>query len=300
MAIYDAEGNALSAVYDASGAELEFAYDAEGNVIFQREEPTGIPLRVMSYNVGQWYYGGGSYVPADKDAEYYALQTGMLQRADADVAFFQEFMTTFSGLPRTADSVLSPFFPYRNCRNSGTYFGRGICSKYEITNYTTHSYTNETQRYYDSATINVDDIPITVVVTHLATDSKRYDQVTELIEYLSTLDRFICCGDFNAVYFNGTNVEGGTTEETQDYTGIVVPLLNAGFKLANWSSHGYKYTYSDEPTSTWTGCLDNVVTSPNIIINSVHVDTAKLSDTLTERCDHMPIIADLLVVTESE
>ena len=40
MAVYDANGNVLSAVYDADGSELMNAYDADGSVIYSKAEPT--------------------------------------------------------------------------------------------------------------------------------------------------------------------------------------------------------------------------------------------------------------------
>jgi endonuclease/exonuclease/phosphatase family metal-dependent hydrolase len=297
MAIYDADGNQLFSCYDSDGNSLNYAYDAEGNIIFQKEEPptpVGIPLRVMSYNVGQWYYGSGDNVPASQDAEYYALQNGMIQNANADIACFCEYMNDISKLPRTAQSMLSQYYQYILSQGGGGgYLGRAICSKYLMENWTHHSFSNESSRYYDSATVTVDDIPITVIVTHLnyANESLRLGQLNELIAYFKTLDRFICCGDFNTLDCKSTS--------GANYANMIVPLLNEGFHLANCSSNGFKVTYSDEPTSTWDGCLDNIITSSNIYIDSVHVDTTKLSDNLTERTDHMPLIADLVVLTES-
>lgn len=291
MAIYDINGNELNSAYDINGNELDYAYDIDGNMIFRKELPAGISMTVMSYNVGQWYEGQGDCVPASKDAQYYALDTGMFQRADADALFIQEYLNRFSWLPRTASSVLEPFFQYRNCRQEGTYFGRGICSKYELTNYQTHYYTSDSERYYDSADINVEGVTVTLVVTHLATDNNRFAQIVELIQYLSTLDRFICCGDFNTI-----GISNGHTTDNTDYQNIALPLINAGFNLANWSTHGFMKTYVDS-SNGWWGCLDNIITSSNILITAAHVDDAKEYENLGN-IDHMPIIADLIVVTE--
>lgn len=298
MAIYDANGVQLFNAYDADGNELNYAYDADGNIIFQKEEPptpTGTRIRVMSYNVGQWYWGGGDNVPTSQDAEYYALQNGMIQNANADIACFCEYWNNMSKVPRTAQSMLSQYYPYILSQGGGSgYFGRAICSKYTMSNWEHHSYSNESSRYYDSATVVVDGIPITVVITHLnynaSSASTRIAQVNELITYLSTLDRFICCGDFNTL--DSKTVDG------YDYQNMIVPLLNAGFNLANCSESGFFITYSSSPDGNWTGCLDNIVTSSNITIESVYVDDTKLNDELTERVDHMPLIADLLIATE--
>ena len=286
MAIYDANGEQLYRAYSADGNELGYAYDADGNVIFQKEQPIGTPLRAMTYNVGQWYDGTGSNVPADKDAEYYALQNGMIQSADADLLFLCEYNATFSKAGRTAESMLSQYFKYILSQESSVW-GRAICSKYPLSNWTHHSYSNETRRYYDSAEMTVDGKQITVVVTHLATDAKRNAQVLELISYLSTLNTFICAGDFNPI-----TISNGKTTDADDYTNIIVPLLNAGFNLVNGSTK-FVYTYNDVD---WWGCLDNIVTSPNIQITSSYVDETKLTDSIVdERVDHMPLIAELVI-----
>lgn len=289
MAIYDAEGNQLFSCYDAQGTSLNYAYDAEGNLIFQSGE-TGTHLKVMEYNVGQWYYGSGTNVPADKDQEYYDLQNGMIQRANADVLFICEYWDMFSQAGRTALSMLSQYYPYIETQGgSSGYYGRAICSKYPISNWTHHAYANDANRYYDSVDLTVNGVQITALVTHLSTDSKRNTQINELISYLSSLDRFICAGDYNTL-----TITDSVTTDAGDYTNIITPLLNAGFNCANCSTQ-FLVTYSDDPESPYVGCLDNIVTSSNIDIESAYVDTTKLTDSLTERADHMPLIANLII-----
>lgn len=289
MAIYDADGNQLYACYDADGNSLNSAYDADGTLIFQRDAPV---IKVMTYNVGQWYIGTGTNVPADKDADYYALQNSMIQNADADVLFINEYWDTFSKTGRTALSLLEQYFPYIQTQGgSSGYYGRAICSKYPLGTWEHHSYTNESNRYYDSTTITVSDRQIKLVVTHLEPRdaSKRYAQITELISYLSSLNRFICGGDLNTV-----TITGSVTTEADDYTNIITPLLNAGFNCANNESQ-FLVTYSDEPTGTYVGCLDNIITSANISITDAYVDTTKLTDSIADKTDHMPLIAELAV-----
>lgn len=55
MAVYDADGNRLSAVYDADGNSLQNAYDADGNLIFTR-----------GYQTKQTYLGG--YIEIQPDS----------------------------------------------------------------------------------------------------------------------------------------------------------------------------------------------------------------------------------------
>lgn len=284
--IYDINGNALSAVYDSSGNNLQSAFDINGNLIFSADRPS---IKVMSYNVGQWYYGSGDNVPADKDADYYALQNGMIANANADILCINEYWNTFSKTGRTALSLLSQYYPYIEARNGGSgYFGRAICSKYPISNYTTRAYTAESSRYYDSCTITIEGISITIVVTHLGlTLSNRELEIAQLISFLQTQERFIACGDYNMLDCKTTS--------GADYLAIMEPILNAGFRSANCADFGFIETYSDVPSGTYTGCLDNIVTSANISIISANRDNTKLNDLLTEKTDHMPFIAELSI-----
>lgn len=285
MAIYNIDGIQALRAYRINGESVSSAYDISGEQVFSTAYPL---LKVMTYNVGQWYIGGADNVPADKDAAYYALQNSMIQNANADVLFINEYWKVMSKTGRTALSMLQQYFPYIHEQggNSG-YFGRCICSKYPITQYTVRNYSNEASRYYDSCVISADGVEITLVVTHLATDSKRNTQITELISFLSGLNRFICAGDFNPL-----TISNGTTTEAEDYTNIIVPLLNAGFHCANCSTYDFMYTYND---NTWNGCLDNIVTSSNIQIGSAYVDTTKLTDSIVDKVDHMPLIAELSI-----
>lgn len=282
--IYDKNGNQLQTVYGKDGQPLSAAYSKDGTQIY----PDGpITLKVMTYNVGQWYYGSGDNVPADKDAAYYALQNGMIQAHNPDVLCIQEYWKVFSKTGRTALSMLQQYFPYIHEQggNSG-YFGRCICSKYPISNYTVRTYANESNRYYDSCTITVNGVPITFTNTHLDVNSqdKRDEEIVELIAYLQTQQRFIACGDYNTAIMYADKTRPA-------YIKNIKPYLDAGFHVANCDDFGFLYTASDMPTGTWNGCLDNIITSPNMTFTSVEVDETKRTDGLTENIDHMPLIA---------
>ncbi len=284
MAIYDVNETRVMKAYDLNGDMPSLAYDIEGNLVYTKEP---ITLKAMTYNVGQWWCGTGSNVPAEKDEMYYALQNGMIQNVNADVLFLNEYRDEFSETGRTALSLLEQYYPYIETRSGGKglYIGRAICSKYPLLNYQTHSYNNGNY-YYDSADILVDGIPITIVVTHMPTvEDSRLACIPVLISFLKQKSRFICCGDINTLDCR--------SESGADYTNMIVPLLDAGFNLANCSEFGFLVTYSDTPSGTYVGCLDNIITSPNISINSAHVDTTKLTDDITDRVDHMPLIAEL-------
>lgn len=288
MPVYDLNGNQLAHVYDLDGNELSTAYDIDGNVIYTAESPV---IKVMSYNIGGWYDGQGTNVPASKDQAYYALQSAIFEENNVDVLCMQEYMTQFSST-RTAESVLSPYFQYRNCRQVGTYYGRGICSKYALSDYTVNTYTDNANRYYDKAYINVGGRRIAVFTTHFDPQSfnNRKSEVRQLITALSNEEYFICCGDYNVLTIR-TDSDIPLTE-TDDYVEIVTPLLNEGFHCANWSDNGFIPTLG---RTTPLACIDSIITSSNIDIISAYTDASKVGNPVVEYVDHIPFIATLQI-----
>ncbi len=284
MAVYDKNGNSLLTVYDAEGNVLTQAYDIDGNPLLD-QNPTR--LKVMSYNVGGWYIGDGTYMPASSETAYRNLHVSMIQNADPDILCIQEYRKQFSQSGTQAIDILSPLFPYYEIRqDTTTYYGHAIFSKYPISNYVTHSYTGDSNRYYDSCTVTIDGEELTVVNTHFhPTDaSQRVAEVAQLLPYLETLDTFICCGDYNMIDCK--------TTEGADYIAIIEPILGEGYHSANCTDFGFLETFKNI-TSGWTGCLDNIVTSSDITILQAYVDTTKLTDSISGKIDHMPLIATL-------
>ena len=290
MAIYDASGTQLYSAYDASGTELLNAYDANGNVIFTSDP---LSLKVMTYNVGGWYTGRGYSVPSEWDSEYYALQNGILDEYKPDILCIQEYRDAFTTGGRTALSVLNPYFDYiQTDRGTNDYMGHAVCSKYPIISVTDHRYTNENGRYYMDAVINVNGQQVHVICTHLSTDqAKRKVQAKELFDYVQTLDSFMACGDYNTTYADSTAGE--------EYTDVYLQYINAGYNLANCSEqHGFNYTFFS-PTSLLWRCLDNIITSADIAINSITVDQTKVEHPISEDpnwlIDHLPLIAEVTI-----
>ena len=287
MSIYDKDASSLLLAYDKDGSVIDSAYDIDGSVVYTRTPPLGI--KIMSYNVGGWYIGSGSNVPSNMDTTYYNLQNGMLADNDPDILCLQEYWTNFSST-RKAQSLLEQYFPYIQTQNGySSYFGRAICSKYPITNYTTHTYSNESDRYYDSCTITINDQEYTVVTTHLGLNiSNRSQQISELLSFLSNLNKFIVCGDFNTI--------DCLSSLGADYTVVIRPILNANYNIANCyrDQSTFKVTYSELPNNDTNNLvLDNIITSSDLIIRSVSVDTTKLTDGINEKVDHMPLIAEI-------
>lgn len=254
-------------------------------------------MKVMTYNVGQWYIGNGSNVPSTLDEDFYNLQNGIIERADADILFINEYRDPFSSAGRTAKSVLSPYFPYIEARNkSSGYMGRAICSKYPLSNYITHNFTKgSASYYYDSAEITVGGKTVTLVVLHLMVnpEANRYLQAQELCDYLKTLDSFIAGGDYNT----GISPDYGSDNvNSTAYAHYVKLFTDEGFHSANYNTDGFLITCNDGVDGTGENwMIDNIITSSDISILSAYVDDAKLQDKMGVKTDHMPLIADLLI-----
>lgn len=291
MAVYDADGNVLHAVYDADGNELDFAYNADGNIVYQKAPTT---IKVMQYNVGQWYIGSHDNVPTDKDAEYYALQNGIIESVNVDVLFLEEYTAQFSKAGRTALSMLQSKYPYYHEQTDGTtttVAQRAIYSKYPISNYTVHTFTGG---YYDSCIMNVDGSNILLVVTHLHWNSitERAKEAQLIINLVQNYDRFIVGGDFNTADFSST--------DGADYISVVKPFVDKGYNIANGGAFGFIPTYSDSADgSTWLN-LDEIITSANITIDSVTTDRTKVTDSINDKIDHIPLIAELSITEADE
>lgn len=283
--IYSLNGTPLSSAYNLNGNSTN-AYNLAGEKIF----PDSIELKVMTYNVGGWYIGSGRNVPAAQKAEYLALQTGMIQAADPDVLCIQEYLANFSDDGTSALSMLQELFPYVHAKVSGTYFGRAICSKYPITNYVERTYAQESNRYFDSCTITVNGNAITFINTHLGlTQANRDAEIAQLIQYLNTLNTFICCGDFNTAI-----TDANLTTTSPEYISNVKPFVDAGFRTANFGQFGFMLTCVDRLDGTHY-YLDNEYTSSNITILDAYVDETKLTDLIDDPIDHMPLIATLQI-----
>lgn len=285
--IYDINGNVLSAAYSMDGTPLERAYDTGGNVVFiSGMVPTKSTIKVVSYNVGQWYCGTGSLAPADKAEAYYALQTDIIERINADILFLQEYRSVFGASAPSVIATLCSKYPYicTTGVGSGGYNGRAIVSKYPLSGYTEHTYSAE-RRYYDTATVTVDGHNITLINTHLGLSlALRESEVEELIAYIKSLDsHFILCGDFNMV-------ANATWEEA--YDSIVAPMLAEGWHLANGENGAVTTYYGNEDKPA---ALDNIIS--DLPISDVYTDTTKLTDDISDTIDHVPLVATVELAT---
>lgn len=292
MAVYNKHGVALDAVYNSSGEPLERAYDAHGNVIFESGERT--TLKIMSYNVGQWWTGTGQTVPTAQKSEYYTLQNGTFDSNRPDILFMQEYLNTWCQDGSLASELLNPYFDNQEVTNPQGMIGHSICTNgIVLSNYTSHNFTTNKGNYptYESAEITVDGKSITIVNTH--NDyvlSYQTQEVTDLLAFLANLDSFVLCGDFNI------NL---STEDTTDdqYLNSVKRFLDAGYHVGNCVVDWIP-TYYGTASPTGGKFTDQIVTSADIRIDNIYADTAKLTDGLNDKIDHLPLIVEISFLSE--
>lgn len=288
MSIYSVHGDELLSVYDISGTSLESAFDIGGEIVFTRN----FPLKIMQYNVGQWYVGDHDNVPADKDEVYYALQSGIISQNDPDVLLLEEYTAQFSKAGRTSISMLQSSYPYYHEQTDGTtttVTQRAIYSKYPISNYVTHKF-SDSNYYYDTCTITINGIGILFAVTHLHWNNRTYraQEVQTILSGISEAPYVIIGGDFNTSDCFSTS--------GADYIDVVKPFVDAGYNVGNAGDFGFIDTYSGQSAAPYTFyVLDNIVVSSNIVFESVAADTTKLTDGLNEKVDHLPLVATVIV-----
>jgi len=318
MAIYNISGTALSGCYDVDGNALNAAYDKSGNQIFSGGSDTPITLKVMTYNVGQWYIGNGNIMSAELDPAFYDLQYGTFQRNDVDICGIEEYTAKFSEKPRQASDVVSPFFGYTSLRDAFTsnmYYGHGFAAKYPLSNAVENAYSVGTNYYY-KADVNVNGKTVALVVTHLSTQTaQRIEQIPELLSYLNGLYApngssgakvpVICFGDFNM------DLPSYSAEKDLYYASNFGMVNQAGFDgsaevvpkdVSTYEGHFTRF-YTTMPSSGLG--LDNILFSPNIEFVSAYVDEAKknVADQSIfinpvdgkAKPDHMPLIATLRI-----
>lgn len=287
MAVYDINGNQINTVYDVNGTALTQAYDINGNPLIDTQ---GVNLKVMSYNCGQWLTGGGTGTSTESTnaVNHRALMNTILSNQNADILCLQEYWGTIGSV--TARSILEQYFPYVEEVNASTaYYGHAVCSKYPISGFSTTSLGNN--RYLDRFSITVEDLTIEIFNCHLDTSSHEAQKVAQaeaVFDIVKTYNRFILCGDFNTVC---------KSVNDEEYTTIMKQFIDAGFHSANCSAqHGFIDTWTNASTAsgTWYPC-DQIITSANILIDSVWTDNTKLTDSLNETIDHIPLIAEVTI-----
>lgn len=291
MPVYDRYGNVLNVVYNKNGNTLTQAYDKQGNPLIT--DSTGATLIVMTYNVGQWYTGTTAKVPTSKKADYYAIHDGAFSTYKPDILCLQEALSTWCDDGSLTVDLLSPYFDnMQNSRPTTVYQGHYICTNgYPISNYTVHSFTSHGTNYpsFETAQITVGGKVINIINTHNDTnDTYAQSEVADLVNAVQNMEYFILCGDFNC----GAEAVGDT-----EYNICIKPFADAGYNIGNCNGDYWINTYfaTSDPTGTRYK-TDNIITSSNITINSLEADTTKLTDSVSDKIDHIPLIAEVTIV----
>ena len=295
MAIYDINGNSLNSAYDIDGSDLATAYDIDGDIVFQKQSSTVI--KAMSFNVGCFYT---QYFPCPDNVsnDFYQRHWTIFNNHKPDVCGMPEWYDSIGTIG--SNMLMGEFWDYY-IPNYEAYNGSSkphnaitFASKYQMKNNSITAYANQSGevRYYQKAYITVNGKNICFLNTHLGTSDIRNAQFVEMLNVLENEEYFIAMGDFNF------RIEAVGDSE---YNLSVKLALDRGYNSAQSSSGIYMTGYHGETveTSTSITALDNIITSANLPISNVAIDTTKLADGLCTAnniiIDHLPIVCDITV-----
>lgn len=289
MALFSIDGNALNSVYVVSGLNLQEAYDVEGDQIF----PDGVRLKVMTYNV-QWFTGINSQT---------VMQNIIINGNDPDIIGLQEISQN-GVMPSVGTNVLSNY-PYKRLSNHKNY--NAFASKIPLENVVIADFTNQdpnemTQynetRAYMIADISVGGKTIKWINTHLCVLSAevRHQQFGELLDMA---DAFIASG-YPVVMTGDFNSNSALSTSGADYQEMYKLCVDKGYHLANCTEDsGFTKTHSSLTTASsledLQKALDNIIVSPDVVIETVKFDTTKFAYLNGNPIDHIPVIAELLI-----
>lgn len=277
MAVYDLNGNEIYSVYDVNGNALTQAYDIDANPLLDLDP---VNLTIMTYNV-QWFSG----LNANE-----TMQNEIISTYDADIIGLQELGT--NTMPDVGTRVLSDY-PY--IYMGGQPNRSGIASKVQLRSVSSSTFVNQggETRGYQRCYFSAGGRTVCWINTHLATssnESAKVAQAGEVFDMVQNEEYFIITGDFNT--------GGGYTTDAPEYTTIMKQFIDAGYHSANYSNqHGFYKTWINGKTAESSGAAtDQIITSANITINNVILDTIKISYADgTQTIDHIPFVAEVTI-----
>lgn len=269
-------------------------YDKNGNAL-NTNNP--FQMTVMAFNVGS-FYTEWHPTPEEAGDVFFERNERIFESYNLDFAGLSEWYK-YIGSNESA-TLMDDFFPYwcaaynmYSTNNHALTIGSSakVLETY-LKEYTMQSSPSQ-KRYYFKTYINFHGRRICCVLTHMDLYPQvRAGQFLELMDILENEDYFVALGDYN---FTITSV--GDTE----YNNSIQVALNKGFHSAQNANSLLMTHYNGKTvaSSTQSYALDNIITSPNITINSVVRDETKLTDGLCEQydiiIDHLPIVAELTV-----
>lgn len=285
--VYDINGSTISTAYGIGGNTLGEIYDRNGTPILN-----GTSLKVATYNVGQYYIGNAYPIPTEYKTEYSALQTEIFNNIVPDICLMQEATTLFCDDGTLADTFLSEWFTiFASTRGSIGFQAHKVASNgIPIEEYSEVAFTDAYGNYpgFETFSITVDDKEIFMVNTHLSTELTYQDsECADILNAISDKEYFIVCGDFN------TDI---TSTSSTDYVHCIKPFIDLGASDANCGNFGIMQTYyaTSSPTGTRYP-TDHIIVSDNIYIKNAYIDTTKLTDNLSDKIDHVPLVAELII-----
>lgn len=277
MPVYDINGTELTTVYGKEGDTLLQAYDIAGNPLLS-EEPLA-ELTVMTYNVET--FGGRN--------SNQAMQERILNAYKPDIIGLQELGN--GSMPSLGVRLFTDY-PYQVMGGQAVY-KTGVVSKIELEDTAYIAYVSRTtrERGYNKAYITVGGKRIAFFNTHLEIlgQASHAPQAKELFDALQEETSFIAVGDYN--------VECHSTSATE-YIEVVKQFVDAGYNLSNWTTKtGFVDTWFNNATvadSNYKCPCDNIITSPDIIIDSIVYDPIKL-EYESGVIDHIAVVARLRI-----
>lgn len=289
MSIYNNSGGLLSTSYSVNGQSLLTAYDVQGEIAF----PDEIRLKVMTYNV-QWF---------TKINSQSAMQNIIINGNDPDIIGLQE-VSQNGVMPSVGTNVLSNY-PYKRLSNHKNY--NAFASKIPLENVVIADFVNQdpnemTQynetRAYMIADISVSEKTIKWINTHLCVLSAdvRHQQFGELLDMA---DAFIASG-YSVVMTGDFNSNSALSTSDADYQEMYKLCVDKGYHLANCTEEsGFTKTHSSLTTASsledLQKALDNIIVSPDVVIETVKFDTTKFAYLDGNPIDHIAVIAEILL-----
>ena len=245
---------------------------------------------VMSYNV-MWFKD----INSQQD-----MQNEIIAKYHPDIIGMQE-LRNYSTLP-TVGAVMLAGYQYKqfsNHDNKDLFVSKSL----PLSNFSTADFTNQdpedmTQygetRSYMKADIVVNGKTITWFNAHLCflTRSVKWQQMSELFTMAQNCEYAILTGDFNSYPM---------TVDSEEYTGMYKPFVDAGYKVLNCSpAYGFQNTYTSASNPNSLADLthphDSIIVSSNITVTDVVFDTTKFNYKMpSKQFDHIPMVAYLQI-----
>lgn len=233
-------------------------------------------IKVCSYNVGTYQYGNGSPSPAN------CIQRirNFLSKNKFDILATQEDTTYAGDHVAVEDNAYS--YIYQNFIKNISGIGTTIRTDFNVLK---SSEMGDNPRYWTYGTMNINGKEILVMSVHFTPyDDYWSTDFDNLVSFLNNYDSFIILGDFN--YAN----EDYSDESAQQ---LIDLFTNEGYKVANGGYLGLMKTHrSQSGNPPEEQALDNIITSPDIIIKNTYTLEDDYDNLFS---DHYPLVAELLI-----